>query len=229
MRRTASSRRGRITAIALSTLVTGGLLPVVAHAVGNTVHVDKTDAACTDTSATSGSPATPFCTVTAALASDSVTSGTTLLLTGAYPGGVDITKSGITLQATNLQTGFSGGAYGVAISGQHDITLSGVHFGKQTAEAVRISESSNIVMTQGLFAGSQSGAATPDPTIPAVRLDGVTNVTVTRSLFRIDGGPGVVVEGGSTGVVITGDTIGGGGGGVQIADSRTVDVTSESL
>nr|WP_041540794.1 right-handed parallel beta-helix repeat-containing protein [Catenulispora acidiphila] len=224
-----SSRRARIVTIALSTLAGGGLLPMVAHAAANTVRVDNTNAACKDDSATSGSLTTPFCSVTAALASDSVTSGTTLLLTGVFPGGVDITKSGITLQSTNLRTVFTGGAYGVSITGQHDITFNGVRFGKQTGEAVRISGSSDVTINQGLFAASQFGAATPDPTVPAVRLDNVMNVTVARSVFSNDGGPGLGVEGGSSGVVISGDTFDSGGGGVQVTDSRMVDVVSDTI
>jgi putative cell wall-binding protein len=229
MRRTLSSRRARIAAIALSTLAGGGLLPVVAHAAVNTVRVDNTTTACKDDSATSGSMATPFCTVPAALASDTVTSGTTLLLTGVFPGGVDIAKSGITLQSANLRTAFVGGAYGISITGQHDITVNGVRFGRQTGEAVRISGSSNIVINQGSFATSQFGTATPDPTVPAVRLDNVTNVTVARSAFVNDGGPGLGIEGGSSGVVISGDTFDSSGGGVQVTDSRTVDVVSDTI
>ena len=59
-----SSRRARITTIAVSALLSGGLLPTAAKAdTSPTVYVDNTNAACTDTGATAGTQGTPFCTL----------------------------------------------------------------------------------------------------------------------------------------------------------------------
>lgn len=79
MRIALSSRRARITTIAVSALVSGGLLPAMAKAdTGPTVYVDNTNAACTDTGATAGTQATPFCTLS--LARPAIVPGSTVLV-----------------------------------------------------------------------------------------------------------------------------------------------------
>ena len=99
--------------------------PGIARASGtNDVFVNSDKTICADGTG-AGSRATPFCTVPAAPASPSVVAGSTLWLTGDLTGGINITKSGVTLQAAGIGASVVGGAYGIADAGQHDVALRG--------------------------------------------------------------------------------------------------------
>ena len=79
MRIALSSRRARITTIAVSALVSGGFLPAMAKAdTGTAIYVDNTNAACTDTGTTAGTQATPFCTLS--MARPAIVPGSTVLV-----------------------------------------------------------------------------------------------------------------------------------------------------
>ncbi|WP_370373071.1 cell wall-binding repeat-containing protein [Catenulispora sp. GP43] len=209
-----------------STLV-AWLAPVTAHAAGNTVLVEPGRSTCSDKPSSPGNAAVPFCTVAGAFASPLVTAGTTLNLIGQFQGGIDVTKSGVTL--SGIAASITGGPYGVLIDHQHDVTLSNVKIAGTAGEAVIARASQNVTLTRPGLGDSQSGVAAPDPTIPALRLDGVTGATVTGGEIAGAKGPGISVTG-SSDVVIADDLVAADdGGGITVADSGTVDVVSNTL
>ncbi|GAA1994665.1 hypothetical protein GCM10009838_68770 [Catenulispora subtropica] len=189
--------------------------------------VDASGSPCSDEGPTAGTGPLPFCTLPAALASPTVGSGTTISLRGTFPGGVDVTKSGITIQGNFAL--IRGGAYGMSISGQHDVHVDHLRFGGQAGEAVRVDASSGIALSHISASGSQIGAATPDTTLPAIRLTGVTGASITAGSIHNNGGPGLAVQGSSQ-VVVSGTVVAAnGGGGIRLTDTATADVVSDTV
>lgn len=220
----------RVAAIAVSTLTAtaAGALPARA-ATGNTVYVYDNTNFCSDTAANAGSTSTtPYCTIQAALASSSVVSGTKLVLNGNFAGGLDITKSGITLQAQGLAATFVGGAYGISIAGQHDVTLNRLRFVEQTGGALRIDSSTNIAVNTFWAGSTQYGSTTPDPTLPAVSVTGSAGVTLSDGAAANSPGPGVLLQHSSR-VVVSGTLASADTGGIVVSDSTTVDVVSNTI
>lgn len=196
------------------------------------VNTDKT--ICSDGTG-AGSQATPFCTVPAALASPSVVAGSTLWLTGNFTGGIDITKSGVTLQAAGIGASVVGGAYGISITGQHDVALQGLHFFNTSGQALKASSSSSIAVS-GIDVQKAQVHVPPGGTPGGdVSFDGVTGASLTDSTIHWSVGTGVVVEAGSSGVVVANDVIDSisgntaAGGGVSVTDSSTVDVVADTV
>ncbi|MEZ0114861.1 hypothetical protein ABH920_008896 [Catenulispora sp. EB89] len=225
------SRYRRVAAIAVSTLTataaTATALPARANNATNVYVFDNINV-CSDAAATAGSSTTPYCTIPAALASSSVVSGTTLLLAGSFPGGIDVTKSGITLQAQGFNATIVGGAYGISVAGQHDVTLNRLRLVDQTGEALRIDSSTNIAVNTFWASSSQYGSATPDPTQPAVAVTGSTGVTLSAGVAANNPGPGVLLRQSSH--VVVGDTVATADtGGVAVSDSTGVDVVSDTI
>ena len=223
------NRYRRVAAIAVSTLTATAATALPAQAdTTNTVYVNNSPSVCSDTAANAGGSTTPFCTIPAALASSSVVSGTKLVLNGTFTGGVDITKSGITLQAQGLWSTISGGAYGISVAGQHDVTLNRLRFVSQTGEALQIDSSSNIAMNNVLAANSQFGSTTPDPARPAVSVTGSTGVTLSDGQLLHNPGLGMLIQHSSQ-VVVSGTVASGDTGGVAVTDSTAVDVVSDTI
>lgn len=222
------SKYRRVAAIAVSTLTAmAGTLPARAD-TGNTVYVYDDSGWCNDTALNAGSLTTPFCTIPAALASSSVASGTTLLLRGDFGGGIDITKSGITLQAWGGAWGVIGGAYGISIAGQHDVRVDQAWMEEQTGEALRIDSSTNIAVTGFSATLSQNGVATPDPALPAVAVTGSTGVTLSGAFVAENPGTGLLLQD-SRQVTVSNTIATADEGGVAIVDSTGVDVVSDTI
>ncbi|GAA2065136.1 hypothetical protein GCM10009839_90930 [Catenulispora yoronensis] len=212
------------------------VLPGLARAAdGNDVFVNSDKAICSDSDG-AGTEATPFCTVPAALASPAVVAGTTLMLTGRFAGGIDVTKSGITLQASSDFAYINGGAYGLSIAGQHDVAVRGVQFALTSAEAVKVSSSSAITVSGIDVVRAQNHPAPGSTGAAAVRFDGVTGATFTNSVIHTSSGTGLVIDAGSSDVVVANDIIDSisatgtaAGGGVAVVDSARVDVVSNTV
>jgi PKD repeat protein len=219
----------RVAAIAVSTLTATAATALPARAdTGNTVYVFGNTFVCSDTAPDAGSLAKPYCTIPAALASSSVVSGTTIMLSGSADGGIDITKSGITIEGEDASARIIGGAYGMSLAGQHDVTLDRLGFVNQTGTALRIDSSTDITLDAMGAAFSQRGSATPDPTMPAISVTGSTGVTVSDGYIQHNPGPGLLFQDSSQ--VVVRDTIAtNNGGGVAVADSTTVDVVSDTI
>ena len=219
----------RVAAIAVSTLtaIAATALPSKADAA-NTVYVYDDSGWCNDEAPDAGTLTTPFCTVPAALASSSVVSGTTLLMRGDFGGGIDVTKSGITLQGWGGAWGVVGGAYGISIVGQHDVRVDQARMEEQTGEALRIDSSTNVAVDGSSATLSQNGVSTPDPALPAVAVTGSTGVTLSGAYIAENPGPGLLVQ--DSRQVSVGTTIATADeGGVAVADSTAVDVVSDTI
>ncbi|MBS2548512.1 cell wall-binding repeat-containing protein [Catenulispora sp. NL8] len=209
--------------------------PVVARAgEANDVFVNSDKAVCSDATG-AGSQAAPFCTVSAALASPSVVAGTSLWLTGSFAGGIDITKSGVALQASSAGAFIAGGAYGISVAGQHDVTVRGLRFLNTSGEALKVSSSSSIAVSGIDVQGAQKQAPAAGTAGAAVRFDDVAGATITDSTIHASLGTGVLIDAGSTGVVVSNDIIdsisgnSAAGGGVSVADSSDVDVVADTV
>ena len=224
-------RARRITALAIGGLAgAAGLYPQAAEATANTVYVSSDTSVCSDTAANAGTSATPFCDIPTALASSTVTTGTTLSLDGFFSGGITIAKSGITLQADSHGAVIDKGDFGVSISQQHDVTVRGIQFEQQTNEAVKADSSSNITLDGLRVYEAQTGVNVPhDATTAQISLKGVTNSLVTDSNLLLGSGMGLIVSG-AQGLVLSNDIIAGQSwGGASIADSSAVDVVADTI
>ena len=213
-------RARNITITALSTLAAAtGVAPVQAHAADPVALVVKTQAmGCSDTD-----PSQAFCTVAAALASPSLVPGSTITVYGDHPENVEITTSGITVEAA---TGpFAGGPLtSVTVSGAQNVTVNGfqstftiagssnVALHRITSSALTVTDSQNVAI-----ANSQLNS---DGTAAAIRDSAGTSITHSQVTFGDPGAgdasgtaPGVTVTGGaSQGTSFVGDLFHGGKG-----------------
>ncbi|ACU72020.1 putative cell wall binding repeat 2-containing protein [Catenulispora acidiphila DSM 44928] len=211
----------------MSTLTATAVTDLPARAaVANAVYVFDNNFECSDTAPDAGSEATPYCTLPAALASSSVVSGTTIMITGNVSGAIDITKSDITIEGRGTRV--VGGAYGISLVGRHHVTLNGVGYQYQTGEALRIDSSTDITVNSFGAARSQDGSTTPDPAMPAISVTGSTRVTLSDGVLQANPGPGVLVQQSSQ-VVVSDTIVNGSTGGIALADSTGVDVVSDTI
>lgn len=231
------ARRVVAAAICGSVGLAGVQTQVAQAAETSDVFVNSSPTVCSDATGT-GTQAAPFCTVAAALASPSVVAGTTLWLTGSFAGGIDVTKSDVTLQATSAGAVIGKGAYGMSIAGQHDVTLRGLQFFNASGEALKVSSSSAITVSDVTVQGAQSHVPSGGNAGADMRFDGVTGVTVTNSTIRGSRGTGLVIDAGSDGVVVANDIIDSismagtataVAGGVTVTDSSHVDVVADTI
>ncbi|MCZ4095577.1 MULTISPECIES: right-handed parallel beta-helix repeat-containing protein [Streptomyces] len=195
---------------------------------------------CTDTG--SGLEAKPFCTVSAAVAA--VQPGQTVHIApqGTYPEQVNLTKSGteaapITLvgdpvsssgvwssayySATIGKRDAGGTARGLTISGAQHIRIKSLNFAA-VDEGVRIENSSDVSYVSGWV----TGAATA-----AVHVLGTSEkVTVGRLNLDVISGPGIVVDPGVKGAVLTTNHVNAyDGDGISVTDSPGAVVVGNSV
>ncbi|QUQ68573.1 PKD domain-containing protein [Kutzneria sp. CA-103260] len=186
-----------------------------------------------------GTVAQPFCTVQGAAAV--AQPGDTVHITGGSWGELDITRSGrpgapITfladrnngfLQQISLGADSHGNQqpHGVTMHGVHDIVVRGNFVVGGTAGPVVIDDSTDVTVDGVQASGPQPGTA------PVVDIAGASSrITLSRNHFTHASGPGVAVESGVTGAVVTTNVIRGNlGPGIQVSDSAGAVLTSNTV
>lgn len=222
MRLSSRSRSARITTIALSTLVAGGVLPGTARASGeSTLYVDNSNPNCATSSTVpnAGAAAVPYCDIDPA--GKAAQPGTTVLVEPSakqYMGIVNVSSgqpnvpvSGtpghpITFKAAGpgvavQGAGCSQGA-GFWLVGQHDLVIDGFTLDSYCSTAVvNISDSQNITVTNNTIEEKASANGVGGYTPAGVYLYGVTNGSVTGNKFSMWQDTGAVwLTGGSSGI-----------------------------
>ena len=212
------SQARRTTALALSTLVSAAGLAsaATAHAdTPTTLYVDNSPGmACNDSNP--GTPAQPFCTVAAALASPSLVPGVWIDVEGVHQESVSITRSGTPSMpfaiAGNGTLIGQNGKPALTISGVHDVAVTGLRIGGGQV----VVNNSSAVHFNSLIDLSQAPAGNPT----GLTVSGSQGVSVTGS--TLDGGPGLTVTD-STDTSVTSSTLGavGNGAAVVVSGAKT--------
>ena len=190
--------------IAVGVAVSGAPQRASAAVVGPDIYVDNLSGAnCSDTGSTSGSEATPFCTISAAAAV--AQAGQTVIVEGGVYAPVTISVSGepgnpITFQGATTHTAVieaTAMTTAVLVSGAHNVVVSGFRVEASGAPGYEVTGSSDVTINDTDLL--------PNPTAPGIEVDAASEVTVSRSSLL--GGTGVQVNSGASGVVVTGNTL----------------------
>ncbi|MFJ9949941.1 PKD domain-containing protein [Kitasatospora sp. NPDC091207] len=233
-------RRARIPVAALLGLsvIGAGASAGTARADVTDLYVDKTAAACSNTSGSAGSKATPYCTIAAATAV--VLPGQTVHIAGgSYQEGIQLTRSGtpsapITILGKPYVPGDEDvttlSPYGtlphlVSLTGVHDVVLGNL-FGQSWQEGALVTDSQRVTLDRlVIFSSGGEGAG-----YPGVRITGASSdVTLSRSSVTSSHAAGVRVEGGLRTVLTTNEIDGNAGQGVVLADAPDSVVTGNTV
>jgi PKD repeat protein len=221
--------RSRSFAIATGILVVAGTVSPAAYATGqNTLYVDGASSACTDSG--TGTYAAPFCTIQAA--ANAADPGDVVSISrGVYDGNVTMTRSGTAAEPIT----FAGPATIVdttafVLDDANYVDLDGLRIDGGSAGAVVVEGGSNVAL------GGDTLVAY-DATGPAVHVTGsAADVTVERSNLQgfasaqgVGAGNQVIVDGGSTGTVISTDTFDAAGEPVVVSGASGTDITSNTI
>jgi hypothetical protein len=215
--------------IAVGVAVSGAPQRASAAVVGPDIYVDNLSGAnCSDTGSTSGSEATPFCTISAAAAV--AQQGQTVIVEGGVYAPVTISVSGepgnpITFQGATTHTAVieaTAMTAAVLVSGAHNVVISGFRVEASGAPGYKVTGSSSDVTINDTD-------LLPNPTAPGIEVDAASGVTVSRSSLL--GGTGVQVNSGASGVVVTGNTLVSTGpySAVAVTGAPGTDVTGNTL
>ncbi|MGV9266409.1 PKD domain-containing protein [Kitasatospora sp. NPDC003701] len=236
----------------MSSVVAGTALPSVAQAEASVLYVDnRASAHCSD--AGEGTQAQPYCTIQAA--ADVAQPGQTVQIAGNgdYSEQVTVKRSGTEGRPITFK-----GAWGISqpsvmvgtsrqtpetrdlphafvLSGVHDIVLSQLYLGSPQ-EAVLVQDSERVVLDRDhVVAAGRPRVTDGVPNFPApapgVRITGASKgVTVSRSLIRLSGTAGLVVEAGATGTVVTASQLSENkAGGLVVTDAPGTVVTGNTV
>lgn len=173
--------RATLSRITAAAVIGGSLaaLPTPAQAADDSVlYVKQLLSDCSDTEG-AGTIERPFCTIGAAVAV--VRPGQTVEIgTGRYNELVNVTVSGTPENPITFRTSPNGGGYfggpraGIVVDGQHDIRFEGVlSVGTGDVPAYDLRDSSAIIL-------KDIEIRQDEPTVPAIRMAGVTDSSVTR-------------------------------------------------
>lgn len=222
-------RTARIAGLAALVLsVTGGLpLAATAHADAENLYVDKASAGCSDTAASAGSAATPFCTVSAAGAV--AQPGQTVYIAPAlYREAVHLTHSGTAdAPITFAGTGRPGATTtfitltAFTLDGVHDVRIENLNFGSG-GTALAVTGSSRVGLDALHFSSLSPGTT-------ELRISGSSDVTLSRSTVQSHLGSAVLVEGSPRTTVTTNAVQGGSGPGISLTDAPGSAVTSNTI
>jgi PKD repeat protein len=197
-----------------------GALPAVATTVPSTIFVDH-NVTCSDTAASRGTLALPFCTIQAA--ANTALPGQTVQIdptephigfTDRYFENLALTRSGTPGEPITLSGGgsgdpsaaarvfvngpVSGTRLSVALAGVHDVTLDGIGFTADPTTLVTVSNSSDITLSRDRFEVDVENAAAN----LALRVSGSSDhVTVTKDTM-IGLNTGIVIGAGVSDTVI---------------------------
>lgn len=223
--------RPRVVAASAATLIAAAsLTPITAEAAGlNTLFVNSASSACTDSG--TGTAAAPYCTLqTAADAANpgdvlNVAAGTTYAPTtftrsGSATAPITITGNGAwdPLTATGQQS--LGAAAPLTISGASYVNVENFDISNGSAADAVVDGGSDITFDHDDFASSTTG-------LPAAHVtDSSSAVTVQDSFLA----SGLIVDGGSTGTVVTTDRFGSYDmGPISVADAANTAITSNTI
>jgi len=221
-------RARRVTTVALSTLpVILAAAPGIGHAADAvTLFVDNRPQAHCDASAdATGTAAAPFCTITAAM--NKVGPGGTVLVQGGdYWEDINVAVSGTpgaptTIKAVNPDIEFWPLTTGFTVRGQHDVVIDGFPI-LGVPNAIAVSDSTRITISHNVTSGNNAPGA-------AIHLSHVSDSSVVDNQVA-QGSDGIVVDGGSSSVVVANDIAWAVGGvGVRVVDSAGTAVTNNTL
>ena len=219
---TKNTKRSRVIAASTATfLAAAALAPAAAQAAGqNTIYVDNTSSACTDSG--TGALDAPFCTLQAA--ADVVDPGDIVSVGDGTYAAATLTRSGtasapIQFVPTHAsKTSFNTRITGLTLQSADDIEFSGLAFG--TTGTVTVDGGSDVTFSHVNMQGP-AVAGTPELHITGAASD----VTVQDS--RLDS---VLIDGGSTGTMLTTNVVGAGSASaIAIDDASGTDVTSNTI
>lgn len=188
-----------LTAAAL-TAVLGLPIPAVA-AAGDTLHVDRSSKACSDSGP--GSEAQPYCSIGAAAAA-AEPGQTVRIAAGSYAEDLRITRSGtekapITFVGNNteLKAASPRPARALTVSGAHDVVFRSLGLGETLIE-----NSDRITLDR------DGGYAAADALTPLIEVTGASHdVALTRNHLTSSRFAAFRVSGGATGTTISGNTV----------------------
>ena len=190
-------------------LVAGVLTGGTAASASTTWIVDNTNSACNDTGANAGTPAQPFCTITAAAAAMKVGAGDTVLVSaGTYnvTSGINPANSGtpgspITFTANQGVT-ITGGKF-FALSGKSYITINGFTITGTSSNGISVSGGSNVTISNN----TESYAGTPISSPAAgISLTNLSGGLVQGNITHDNSAHGIYLSGSTTGVTVLGNT-----------------------
>ncbi|WP_344469494.1 PKD domain-containing protein [Kitasatospora kazusensis] len=210
-----------------------------AHADAGTLYVDNSrPGQCSDAAPTAGSQQTPYCGIPAAVAA-AQPGQTVQIAAGAYPGEVDLTRSGapgrpITIAgAPGWAVGGNGtlvnylGAHAFVLNGVHDVVLTNFNLATRS-DGIVVSNSSRVTLDRFVSShagGPAAGVAAPDGVLVQ---PGSDHVTVSRAKIISYWGAGVSAVGATATTVTTDLLLGNAGGAVSATDAPGTVVTSNT-
>jgi parallel beta-helix repeat protein len=184
------------------------LLGVVgsASAEASTLYVDRSSSACSDSG--SGTTSQPLCTIGAAAAR--VTTGQTVeVASGTYPESVTLSRSGtstapiVFTAAPGATVTLSGPASGFALSGVSWITVNGFAVTHTPDYGIVVSNSSRITVSNNHV--SYAGQPVSGKNRAGIRLSNVADSLVSGNTSDHNSDYGIVLTGGSTRDVLSGN------------------------
>ncbi|MGN9889794.1 hypothetical protein [Micromonospora sp. L31] len=206
-------------------------LPAAAVTTGAEIYVSR--AHCV--AGADGSPELPFCSISEA-AAVTQPGQTVLVQPGDYPETVSITRSGtesapITFRAVNsragvVRVGTIGGMPPVAghifsLTDVHDVVVEGFTLNSAPERGSLLVDGADRVVLDRLAAASSTGSTELRVT------GGSTNVTISRSYFGTVSGAVVVIDGGTTDAVVTGNELALGG--LLVNDAPRAVITNNTI
>ncbi|WP_370382906.1 cell wall-binding repeat-containing protein [Catenulispora sp. GAS73] len=201
--------------------------PGVGHAADAvTLFVDNRPQAHCDASAdATGTASAPFCTITAAV-NKVGPGGTVLVRGGEYWEDINVAVSGTqgaptTIKAVNPDIEFWPLTTGFTVRGQHDVVIDGFPI-LGASNGIAVSDSTRITISHNVTSGYNAPGA-------AIHLSHVSDSSVVDNQVA-QGADGIVVDGGSSSVVVADDIAWSVGGvGVRVVDSVGTAVTNNTL
>jgi hypothetical protein len=186
----------------------------VAHAATPSIlQVDDSSATCTDTGSGAGSPATPFCTIQAAV-NATVAGGSVVIAPGAYVGAVDIKSSGTAAAPITIQ-----------ISGVGPVRIT--DGAGQSGPALTFDGASYVNLYGDLPLASPWRSSAPGLSVASVLVNGSSHVTLDGfDMTSAAADFAVEMTGSSSDVSLLHSTLSGPHGGVLVAAGDSGDVIS---
>ncbi|MEU5786313.1 right-handed parallel beta-helix repeat-containing protein [Micromonospora purpureochromogenes] len=206
-------------------------VPAAAVTTDSEIYVSRTHCV----AGADGSPELPFCSISQA-AAVAQPGQTVLVQPGDYPETVSITRSGtesapITFRAVNsragvVRVGTIGGMPPVAghilsLTDVHDVVVEGFTLNAAPDRGSVLVDGADRVVLDRLAAAASKGP------IELRVTGGSTNVTISRSYFATVVGAAVVIDGGTTDTVVTGNELASGG--LLVNDAPRAVITNNTI